>query len=302
MTPIETDKHVFFDDSGELLSNGEIYIGQPDTDPRTNKKTVRFEDSAGGQFIAQQPLRTINGKISYNGKPIKALVDGEYSMLILDSSGKQVDYSSSITPPDSGGSSGTSFGELIRVGPTLDDIKEFDVSVGDAVRNNGETDANDGNGADWIAVSNTGTSGNDVDLIDFDNGLQGRLNESFVYPQTPLEWRDQIFRFEECHATFSSAGVLQSSIDSDSGVSISMNSASGGGFYTIGLSSTVEIVSITAIPIAGPPQAQGWNLSGASGNPTPDVGASLDAFNIVFRSDSGSGQDTKFSIHVRFKR
>jgi len=181
-TPINTDKHVFFDDAGNVLSGGKIYIGQPGTDPRTNKKTVTFEDSAGGQFTAQQPLTTINGKISYNGKPIKALVDGEYSMLILDSADKQVDYASSIVPPSGGASGDGGFDELIRVGLTLNEVKQFDVSVGDVVRNAGRDSAQDQKGQEWLAVSNTGNSANDTTLIDFNNGLQGvRVGFSSLY-------------------------------------------------------------------------------------------------------------------------
>lgn len=172
-TPINTDKHVFFDDAGNVLSGGKIYIGQPGTDPRTNKKTVTFEDSAGGQFTAQQPLTTINGKISYNGKPIKALVDGEYSMLILDSADKQVDYSSSIVPPSGGGGSSESFDQLIRVGLTLSEVRSFDVGVGDVIRAVGQDTTTDDKSGEWVAVSNTGNPADGFEVIDFDNGLQG---------------------------------------------------------------------------------------------------------------------------------
>ncbi len=187
MTPIQSNKTVFFNRDGEPL-NGTIYIGQPSTDPRTNPKTVTFRDAGGTTFTASQPLKTISGRVVYNGLPITALVDGEYSLLMLDSVGDQVVYDPSIT--ESGGGDAEGFAELIRVGLTLDAVKEFDVSVGESVRSVGKTLATDGLGADWLAVSNTGNPADDVDLIDFANGLQGRRNESFLYNSDidDLQW------------------------------------------------------------------------------------------------------------------
>lgn len=171
MTPLETNKPVFFDVDGEPLEGGEIYIGQPNTDPRTNAKTVTFRDAGGATFTAQQPLKTIAGRVVYNGKPIVALVDGEYSMLIFNSSGVQVDYEASV---NAAASSELDLSETIRTGLTLSEIKAFDVAVGDVVRNVGKTIVSDDLGEDWYVVSNTGGGGDDIDLIDFTNGLQGR--------------------------------------------------------------------------------------------------------------------------------
>lgn len=171
MTPLETNKPVFFDVDGEPLEGGEIYIGQPDTDPRTNAKTVTFRDAGGAEFTAKQPLNTIAGRVVYNGKPIVALVDGEYSMLIFNSSGVQVDYEASV---NAAADSTVDLSDTIQVGLTLSEIKSFDVAVGDVVRNVGKAVVSDGLGEDWYVVSNTGSGGDDITLIDFTNGLQGQ--------------------------------------------------------------------------------------------------------------------------------
>jgi hypothetical protein len=180
MTPIRTNKPLFFNLDGEPLT-GKIYIGQPNTDPRTSPKTVTFEDSGGAQFTASQPLTTIFGRVVYNGKPIVHLIDGEYSLLMFDSAGAQVDYTPSITPPTGGDTGGTDFSEVARVGLTLGDIKTFDVSVSESVRNIGKATAQDELGADWIVVSNTGNPADDIDLIDFENGLQGQRLNNVTY-------------------------------------------------------------------------------------------------------------------------
>jgi len=180
MTPIQTNKTVFFDREG-LALNGSIYIGQPGQDPRTNAKTVTFRDSGGVEFTASQNggLKVLLGRIVYNGKPIVSLVNGSYSMLIFDSSGQQVDYSRLIEPELNGSLAG--FSEIIRVGLTLPNVKSFNVSVGDPVRNVGQFTATDGLGKDWLAVSATGSPGDDVSLIDFDNGLQGKSYQIYPY-------------------------------------------------------------------------------------------------------------------------
>ena len=178
MTPIQTNKHVFFDDEGNVLEGGSIWVGQPNVDPRTNPKTVTFTDAGGSTFTAAQPMKTKAGRIVYNGKPIEATVDGEYSMLVFDSSGKQTDYYRSINVD--GGGTVANFTELVRVGLTLPDVKAFDVSVGDVVRNVGNTLATDYDGSEWLTISNTGSAGDDVTLIDFDNGLQGQYVDTYV--------------------------------------------------------------------------------------------------------------------------
>jgi hypothetical protein len=183
MTPIETNKTVFFDSDGSVLEGGKIYIGQPGTDPRTNAKTVTFRDAGGSEFTAAQPLNTLNGRIVYNGKPIVALVDGEHSMLVINSANVQVDYSRSVNSGGTAGAGIVGFLDLIRVGLTLPAIKLFNVNVGESVRNVGKVTATDSLGANWLVISASGTPGNDQTIIDFSNGLQGVIvkdNQEFT--------------------------------------------------------------------------------------------------------------------------
>jgi hypothetical protein len=183
MTPIETNKTVFFDKDGSVLEGGEIYIGQPGTDPRTNAKTVTFRDAGGSEFTAAQPLNTLNGRIVYNGKPIVALVDGEHSMLVINSANVQVDYSRSVNSGSTAPAGIVGFSDLIRVGLTLPAIKLFSVNVGESIRNIGKVTATDSLGANWLVTSASGTPGNDNTIIDFSNGLQGVIvkdNQEFT--------------------------------------------------------------------------------------------------------------------------
>src|SRR5690606_15819177 len=176
MKPIQTNKPVFFGDDGEVLKSGRIYIGQPNQWPLSFPKTVTLQDSAGSQFTAQQPLVTNNqGRIEYNGKAVIALVDGNYSMLVHDRNG--VTVADGYTPFVDNAADETDLSGVTQVGLLLSDIKLFDVTPGDTVRNVGKITATDGLGADWLVVSNTGNPADDETLIDFSNGLQGqRIN------------------------------------------------------------------------------------------------------------------------------
>lgn len=187
MTPIETNKPLFFDTDGSPLEGGLIYIGQPSTDPRTNPKTVTFRDSGGSEFTASQPLKTKAGRIVYNGLPIVALVDGEYSMLIINANGQQVDYSRSVNAEGTSGGGIADFSEVTRVGLTLSEIKGFDAAVGETLKNVGRLTATDQEGGVWLVQSASGTPGDDVFVIDLTNGLQAiRIDKVNSYPK--LVW------------------------------------------------------------------------------------------------------------------
>jgi hypothetical protein len=181
MNPIQTNKPVFFGNDGDVLKSGRIYIGQPNQYPISFPKTVTFQDSSGAQFEAQQPLRTNDqGQISFNGKAIIALVDGNYSLLVQDRNGVQINdgYTPFVSNP---GEAEINLGSVTQVGLLLSDIKLLDVTPGDTVRNVGKITATDGLGADWLVVSNTGNPADDETLIDFANGTQGQRIGNVVY-------------------------------------------------------------------------------------------------------------------------
>lgn len=86
------------DDDGSGLNSGYIYVGQPNLDAETHPVTV-YTDAALTSPI-DQPLRTIGGRITYNGSPIQVYVDGDYSLTVRRSSGELVYSSQSITARD----------------------------------------------------------------------------------------------------------------------------------------------------------------------------------------------------------
>lgn len=189
MNPIRTNKPVFFKDDGTVLKNGYIYIGQPEQDPipLANRKTVTFQDSGGSQFTAAQPLRTgSDGRIVYEatGKPIIALVDGDYSMVVQDEN--QVIIKNGYTPFVENTTTDGSEGQ-ITYATLLNDLKALNVTPGQYVENIGKATALDGEGARWLVVSATGSPGDDVDLIDFDNGTQGQRVENQLYSIKSLQ-------------------------------------------------------------------------------------------------------------------
>lgn len=189
MSILNTNKLTWFKDGGEPLKSGYVYVGQPGLDPQVpaNQKTVTFTDSQGNSSAAPQPLRTdVNGRVQWNGKATIATVEGDYSLLILNSSQTQI--TDGWTPTVEGdSSSATDLGDYREYGLLLADIKKVDVSPGQTIGSIGKTSATDDLGANWLVVSPTGGTADDIDLIDFDNGLQGERLRNFLQPQDNLD-------------------------------------------------------------------------------------------------------------------
>jgi len=183
MSTVNKNQPNFFGNDGLPLKSGFIYIGQVGQDAQTFPKTVTFTDSAGGNFTAAQPLRTnSDGQITYNGKAIIASVDGSYSMLILDQNSVQIrgGWVPTVTEASSGGS--TDLAAYRRYKSILSDVKKVDVATGQTIGNIGRLTSNDSLGESWIAASATGSPADDVDIIDFDNGLQGLRIKNYTKP------------------------------------------------------------------------------------------------------------------------
>jgi hypothetical protein len=216
MSLLETNKLTWFQNNGTPLKSGYVYVGQAGLDPRVvaNRKTVTFTDSIGGTATAAQPMRTdVDGRIQWNGKAIEATVTGDYSLLMLDSTGKEINGGWIPTV------SNTVTGEVIlenyrEYGLTLADVKQLDVSPGQTVGNIGKTIAADDSGAHWLVVASTGSAADDIDLIDFDNGLQGQRIKNFTTEaataQDKLDIRTNIDTFSKAEVT---AGFQQTTSD-----------------------------------------------------------------------------------------
>lgn len=88
---------MFYDQLGQPLDEGYIYVGEVNKDPRQFPINVYLDVAKTN--LAVQPLRTINGVLSNGYKPIPVFTDAEnYSVLVLDKNQAQVFYDkSSVT-------------------------------------------------------------------------------------------------------------------------------------------------------------------------------------------------------------
>ena len=80
---------------GRALSSADIYVGKPDLDPEivANQKTLSVQQEDGTIVAVTQPIHTNAGGVpQYLGSPVTLLVEGDYSLKVLDSSGVQVYY------------------------------------------------------------------------------------------------------------------------------------------------------------------------------------------------------------------
>ena len=81
--------------AGRPVFFADIYIGEPDTDPELpgNQKQVTLREESGNEVQIAQPVNTGSGGVPmYNGSPVQILVDGNYSIKVLDRNGTQVYY------------------------------------------------------------------------------------------------------------------------------------------------------------------------------------------------------------------
>lgn len=85
---------------GRPLYNASIYVGIVDTDPEQpiNQKPVTLRQEDGTEIPAAQPILTSSGGVPiYNGGAVTILVDGSYSVKVLDNQGNQEYYSPDVT-------------------------------------------------------------------------------------------------------------------------------------------------------------------------------------------------------------
>lgn len=80
---------------GRPLSLAYIYVGIPDLDPTVvaNQKTLSVQQEDGTIVAVTQPIRTNAGGVpTYLGESVTLLVEGDYSLAVLDNSSVQVYY------------------------------------------------------------------------------------------------------------------------------------------------------------------------------------------------------------------
>ena len=83
----------------KALAGGEVYFGLPTYDPvqPENRKRVYIAQEDGETIAISQPVSLGNGGVPvYNGSPVILLVDGPYSMRVLDKNGASKYYAPKV--------------------------------------------------------------------------------------------------------------------------------------------------------------------------------------------------------------
>jgi hypothetical protein len=76
---------IFYDDDGNPLKAGYIYIGTEGENPETSPVAVYWD--AAKTVPAAQPIRTLNGYPSRNGSPAVIFAEGDFSLTVKDKNG-----------------------------------------------------------------------------------------------------------------------------------------------------------------------------------------------------------------------
>lgn len=80
----------FTDTNGDPLAGGYVYFGLANQDPRQYPAVVYYDKALTLPVV--QPLRTTAGYLSRNGSPTNVYMNGDCSVLVLDSAQRQVSY------------------------------------------------------------------------------------------------------------------------------------------------------------------------------------------------------------------
>lgn len=138
---------------GRPLFNAKLYIGEPDLDPEipANQKTVTGRQEDGTLVTMLQPIRTSSGGYPiYNSAPIELLVDGAYSLKVLDKNDNQTYYFANVED----GAPVTFDDKPVLYRDTVAEAKaDVDLTVGMYVTTKGYNSPNDGGGANYIVVA-----------------------------------------------------------------------------------------------------------------------------------------------------
>lgn len=96
MTQVTEPFPIFYDDDGDPLENGMIYIGVANQDPRANPVTVYVDDALTVPIA--QPVRTLAGRPAYQGAPVNLYVSqGAYSIAVQNKYGTPIVSDNNVT-------------------------------------------------------------------------------------------------------------------------------------------------------------------------------------------------------------
>lgn len=157
---------------GRPVSNGYIYVGEPDTDPEiaSNQKTLTLRLEDGTETPTAQPVRTSAGGVpTLNGSSAEILADGNYSIKVLNSQLAQVYYNANRFD-----------GEPLVVGESIfpyetvaDMVADIGLQIGYFVQTITRNGNNDGGGGLYEIVA-AGSTDNAF-FIQLDNGFRAKL-------------------------------------------------------------------------------------------------------------------------------
>lgn len=152
--------------AGRPVFFGSIFVGEPGTDPEIeiNQKQITLREENGNEVQVSQPVLTGAGGVPlFNGSPVQVLVEGNYSLRVLNKEGSQIyfiaDYFQSY---------GISLmGTAIIFDNVADMVASGSLSVGDYAQTSGYYAPGDGGGNFYeIVAAATGTDdgGSFIDL------------------------------------------------------------------------------------------------------------------------------------------
>jgi hypothetical protein len=148
---------------GRPVFNGSIFIGEPDLDPTilANQKTITIRQEGVDTPSVPQPISTSAGGVPvFNGSPAEILVDGSYSMAVLNNQDSQVYYVASQNDAESFSDTDLRYSPvfstvaaMVAANPVSVDGIVVTLVAGMTVTTQGYTASGDGGNAKYLIVA-----------------------------------------------------------------------------------------------------------------------------------------------------
>lgn len=155
---------------GRPISGAQVFVGEVDTDPEVviNQKQISVQQEDSSIVSVSQPVLTGAGGVPlHNGSPVTMLVDGNYALKVLDSTGSQIYYIPSIADFETANQSADDIvgligitehadGDAVNVSAYFTSFPQLEFEGGDFFVWQEDADKAQANGGTVIDPDNTG--------------------------------------------------------------------------------------------------------------------------------------------------
>ena len=187
---------------GKPLFYGQIFVGNPDTDPEqpTNQKQLNIVQEDGTKVPVDQPfILSAGGVPVYNGSPVRLDVDGNYSIKILNRLGAQAYYIENIFEGEPVTEEELPQYVSAEFSTVNDMVNGSSINLGNVdwndytgrIASTGFNNSTSRKGGAYYTIKTIAQASSDGDIIDdiANHALSGGTHVAVIREENPSEWQ-----------------------------------------------------------------------------------------------------------------